>query len=138
MIKDVIDAWNDRKDILRQAIEKTFLEDVDYEEMVRLIAIHIIGIEEDDLLLVKAETDEYQGCICFLFCHDRCSCYGFHTTLAYYGSCSGCDTILGITQYQTGLPRHDQVDELMDLCLSLVQRIKRPYDYDAKEMEVSA
>lgn len=42
----------------------------------------------------------------------------------YYGSCSGCDTLLSISQYDWGLPTDEKVEEYMTLCLHLVQRMK--------------
>ena len=135
MIREVIDLWIERKGILQKAIECTDMADVSYRELVKLIAIHIIGIDEEDLVLVEADTDDYQGCNCYLFCEKHCTCYDFYTALAYYGSCSGCDTILGITGYEAGMPDSGQVKDFMDLCLDLVQSIKQPYNPDVKEME---
>lgn len=43
-----------------------------------------------------------------------------------YGSCSGCDTLLGIIGYgdYDEVPATDMIDELMTLCLHMVQRMK--------------
>lgn len=42
----------------------------------------------------------------------------------YYGSCSGCDTLLHIVEFMSGLPSKDDVDSLMKLCLHMVQRMR--------------
>ena len=42
-------------------------------------------------------------------------------TNTYYGSCSGCDTLQGIHQYEYGLPDEEQVRDYMQLCLGLLQ-----------------
>ena len=42
----------------------------------------------------------------------------------YYGSCSGCDTLLGINEYEDGLPNEEQVKDYMTLCLHLIQKLK--------------
>ena len=49
----------------------------------------------------------------------------YYWTNNYYGS---CDTLLGISQYETGLPTNEQVSEYMNLSLNLVQKIKKLYD----------
>ena len=105
-----------------------------YEELVKLIAIHIIGIKESQLVLVECNTDDYQGCNGYMFCARLSDSYNFYTALAYYGSCSGCDAIMSITRYDDGLPNSKQVKEFMDVCLDIVQSIKKPYDPNAKEM----
>lgn len=42
----------------------------------------------------------------------------------YYGSCSGCDTLQAINDYEDGLPTPEQVQEYMGLALHLIQRMK--------------
>ena len=37
-------------------------------------------------------------------------------------SCSGCDTLLSISEYGDGLPDDSQVNDYMDLCLHLLQK----------------
>lgn len=137
MIKDVIDRWHERKDNLRTAIAQTRKEDIDYKKLVELIAIHIIGIYPNDLKLQETATNDYQGYNGYMFCDSR-NCYspdGFYTTYAGYGSCSGCDALLAIKDYEEGLPSEHQTDQMLKLCLELVENIKRPYDYRVKEME---
>lgn len=43
-------------------------------------------------------------------------------TNTYYGSCSGCDTLEAINEYDDDLPREDQVSDYMILALHLLQR----------------
>ena len=42
----------------------------------------------------------------------------------YYGSCSGCDTLMGINHYGEGLPSKEQMEKYMTLCLHLVEKCK--------------
>ena len=137
MLRDVIENWEQHKDDLRKAIAQTDLGDIEYKKLMELIAVHIIGIEPKNLELQEIMPDAYQGCNGYMFCDKNGSTLSsdFYTAIAWYGSCSCCDAILGITDCETGLPAEKQVDELMKLCLELVQSIKRPYDTDAKEME---
>lgn len=46
-------------------------------------------------------------------------------THTYYGSCSGCDTLEGISCYDDGLPSESKISEYMLLALHLVQKMKR-------------
>lgn len=45
-------------------------------------------------------------------------------TDTYYGSCSGCDTLMNIADYEYGLPNDRQVREYMTLALHLVQKLR--------------
>ncbi|KOY86788.1 hypothetical protein AD998_12120 [bacterium 336/3] len=45
-------------------------------------------------------------------------------TNTYYGSCSGCDTLQAIWNYEDGLPTEEQVKQYMTLALHLVQKLK--------------
>lgn len=47
-------------------------------------------------------------------------------THTYYGSCSGCDTLKKINQYEAGLPSEDQIAAYMTLLLHLIQKMTRP------------
>ena len=44
-------------------------------------------------------------------------------TWVSYGSCSGCDTMLGITEYGTGIPNENQVKDFMTLSLHIIQQL---------------
>ena len=46
-------------------------------------------------------------------------------TDTYYGSCSGCDTLLSIKEYSNDLPTEKQVKEYMTVALHLVQKLRK-------------
>ncbi|MBR2999703.1 MAG: hypothetical protein IKF39_01790 [Oscillospiraceae bacterium] len=48
-------------------------------------------------------------------------------TYAWYGSCSGCDTIMHISHYDEGIPSESQVADYMTLALHLLQRAVEPF-----------
>ena len=103
MLRDVIDKWNQRKDVLRKAIEETIIdEDSGYKGLVEMIAIHIIGIDKGHLVLQEVTTDNYTGCNGYMFCeakddeYENPLPYDFYTAMAWHGSCNGCDAFLGI------------------------------------------
>jgi hypothetical protein len=41
-----------------------------------------------------------------------------------YGSCSGCDTLQGISDYSHAAPNEKQIDDYMTLALHIVQGFK--------------
>lgn len=85
---------------------------------------------------------DYQGTILFLIHKDTYQPYDhdYLITSVCYGSCSACDTLLGIQDYETGLPTETQLNDYMKLCLDICENIRKPYksgfddDYDV-EME---
>lgn len=68
--------------------------------------------------------DDYQGTQVFILHRDQYqpSVEDYVYTNTYYGSCSGCDTLLSINEYEDGLPSESQINDYMDLCLHLLQR----------------
>ena len=42
----------------------------------------------------------------------------------YYGSCSGCDTLLSISGYSNDIPDENQVKDYMLLSLHLIENMK--------------
>lgn len=52
-------------------------------------------------------------------------------TCVSYGSCSGCDTLLAISEYRSvedEAPNEDDIDEYMDLCRHMVMHMIAPYN----------
>ena len=45
-------------------------------------------------------------------------------TNTYYGSCSGCDTLQGISSYDGDEPSEEQIKDYMELALHLLQKCK--------------
>ena len=68
--------------------------------------------------------DDYQGTQVFILHREQYqpSVEDYVYTNTYYGSCSGCDTLLSINEYEDGLPSESQINDYMDLCLHLLQR----------------
>jgi hypothetical protein len=73
---------------------------------------------------------EYQGTQVFIIPKYKYqpNAYDYIITYAYYGSCSGCDTLQGINDYSNGIPNEEQIDDYMTLCLHLIQRMKPLYE----------
>ncbi len=76
--------------------------------------------------LTVIDDSDYQGTQIFIIPKDvyQPKIGDYVMTNNYYGSCSGCDTLKGIRNYEDGLPSEQQVKEYMNLALHLVQRLK--------------
>lgn len=135
MIKSFIKSWEKNKDKLEEFLKTHRQEEYDsYEKLVKLIFEIVINpdvnvyrfnqynIEEIDVL----NHGDYCGTLIFILHMDdyEPDLDGYVYTWVDYGSCSGCDTLLGINRYEDGLPNERQVEDYMTLCLHLVQHCK--------------
>lgn len=76
--------------------------------------------------ITELDHGDYQGTKIWLI-HKKTyqpSASDYVWTTDYYGSCSGCDTLLAISHYDSGSPDEDQINDYMNLMLNLVQKIK--------------
>lgn len=133
MEKEIIERWEKGKGNLRtwfKSHEKR--EYNDYKSLVITLINNCLNynIESENLISNKIDVSNHgkcRGTQIFLI-HKECyqpelsDYYIFHN---HYGSCSACDTLLSILEYDDGFPDDWQVDELMKLCLHLIQRMKR-------------
>lgn len=74
--------------------------------------------------ILEIDDGDYQGTEIFILHKNVYQPYieDYVYTSTYYGSCSGCDTLMGISEYDDGLPSESQVKDYMDLCLHLLQK----------------
>ena len=139
MIKDFVIAWDANKEKLREYLSTHEQEDYDsYKKIVTLLFEHVINpyLEEkrgyvyDTKKLHEIDDGDYQGTLLYLIPIDEYqpSHYQYVATFVEYGSCSGCDTLLGISQYDYGMPNSEQVEEYMTLCLHILQHFKYPFE----------
>lgn len=112
----------------------------EYAKLVRLlfeivINPYLLVNEENTYNLDKMtviDDGDYQGTQLFIIPQDTyqpCQ-WEYVMTHQYYGSCSGCDLLMGITHYDDGQPDDEQLRELMTLCLHLLQRCKIPFNIE--------
>ena len=133
MVEEFIQQWEENKHKLEEYFRTTEQSEYaqNYASIVRLIFNFCI-IKADDVTNFNLENmtviddGDYQGTQIFIIPKDtyqpRMSEYVITNT--YYGSCSGCDTLARIREYEDGLPTEDQVKEYMTLALHLVQKLK--------------
>lgn len=119
------------KDILSKVIEfvlNPYLEKIDKPKLN--------NISDDDYGSIKiVDFGDYQGTLILTFSEDEYqpSVTETYYTSVCYGSCSGCDTLQGIYQYEDDeLPNESQIKDYMTLSLHLIQNMKR---FDNNEIE---
>lgn len=132
MIKEFCLAWEKNKDKLEEYFRTTKQDEYgNYEDLVKLLFDIVINpsIESDyyrfdtENILVIDDGD-YRGTQVFILHRDQYqpSVEDYVYTNTYYGSCSYCDTLLGISGCSDELPSESQVNDYMDLCLHLLQK----------------
>jgi mRNA-degrading endonuclease HigB of HigAB toxin-antitoxin module len=135
MIKEFVESWDKHKDELKEYFKNNTQGNYSYyEDIVKLLFEKVINadLEDDydkfDVEKIKIIDDgDYQGTRIFIL-HKNSYQPGileYVYTHAYYGSCSGCDTLLAILDYNYDeKPNEQQVEDLMQLALHLLQRCK--------------
>lgn len=132
MIKEFCLAWEKNKDKLEEYFRTTKQDEYgNYEDLVKLLFDIVINpsIESDYYRfdtknILEIDDGDYQGTEIFILHKNVYQPYieDYVYTSTYYGSCSGCDTLMGISEYDDGLPSESQVNDYMDLCLHLLQK----------------
>lgn len=141
MIQKFVKAWGANKEHLEEHLKTHGMEEYnEYAKLVRLlfeivINPYLLVNEENTYNLDKMtviDDGDYQGTQLFIIPQDTyqpCQ-WEYVMTHQYYGSCSGCDLLMGITRYDDGQPDDEQLRELMTLCLHLLQRCKIPFNIE--------
>lgn len=127
MIKKFVELFEKNKMKLREVIANT--EQSEYDEYKKLFALVIKTCFEGEYEfedITEIDYGHYQGTLILVFHEDtyQPSSNETYYTIIEYGSCSGCDTLLRISGYDSGIPEKEQVDDYMTLCLEMVQEIK--------------
>lgn len=131
MIKEFVKAWEKNKGKLEEYFRTNEQEKYsNYKDLVKLLFDIIINPEKtkygedfDTKNIVVIDHGDYQGTEIFILHRDtyQPGAEDYVFTHTYYGSCSGCDTLLSISGYGDELPDEDQVKDYMQLCLHLLQ-----------------
>lgn len=136
MILEIIEKWEENKYKLEEYFKTTKQSEYsEYKAIVskifELVLVEVKnkwnGTDNFDLSRITVIDDgDYQGTQIFLIpkqtYQPRVDDYIITNT--YYGSCSGCDTLLGISSYEDDLPTESQVSEYMTVALHLVQKMR--------------
>lgn len=140
MLKFCKDKWYENKDKLEAAIMiDTKLNHCDYRYLVELIVKYILNpsIKDnynkfDTDAITVIDNGDYQGTVLFVIPRKtyQPSASDYLLTYSWYGSCSGCDTLLAIQYCNDNVPTERQVKDYMALCKDLVCNIVKPYNLD--------
>ena len=132
MISSIIEQWENNKSKLENYFRTTDqYEYCGYKQIVeKLFELCITNADEHCGFNIERMTviddGDYQGTKLFIIPKDtyQPSVDDYITTHTYYGSCSGCDTLQSICEYDEGLPTEEQVKRYMTLALHLVQKLR--------------
>jgi hypothetical protein len=133
MITELIKQWEENKHKLEEYFRTTKQNEYSsYKTIVKKVFEICLPKATDcdnwnlDRMTVIDDA-HYQGTQIFIIPTDtyQPSVNDYVMTNAYYGSCSGCDTLQAISSYDDDLPTNVQVEQYMTLALHLVQKLKR-------------
>lgn len=134
MIKEFIEKWNKYNKELEKYFKNTEQKKYsEYKDIIKSLFEIVINRDEefdcdkfDTENILVIDDGNYQGTQIFILHKDtyQPSIEEYVYTNTYYGSCSGCDTLLNISSYDDGLPTEEQVKDYMQLALHLLQRFK--------------
>lgn len=139
MIQEIVKQWEENKYKLEEYFTTTAQEKYSgsYKKILEKV-IELVITKKDDYnnydyeKISVIDDGDYQGTQLFLIPSTtyQPSVSDYLITNTYYGSCSGCDTLQSISNYDDGLPTEEQVKEYMTLSLHLVQKMKYLNDED--------
>ena len=145
MLKFCKDAWYENKDKLEAVIMMdTNLNSCEYRYLVKLVVKYILNpsIETnwekfDADAITVIDNGDYQGTLLFMIPRKtyQPTASDYLLTYSYYGSCSGCDSLMAIQDWKDEVPTESQVADYMMLCKDLVCNIVKPYNHGWREEE---
>lgn len=144
MLTEFVEAWNENKDKLEKYFKNTEQKKYDeYEKILKQLIKIVINpylsnkrYKTLDIEKIRVIDDgDYQGTQIYIIPFDlyQPDVEDYVYTNNYYGSCSGCDTLLSISNYQEGIPTPKQVEGYMTIALHLLQKFKKLEDEQFKE-----
>ena len=128
----IVNQWDAHKCELKLFFKTHLMSDYDdYEKIFRLVIKLILNGEGNSMNISDKfyviDDGNWQGTQLFI-CHEdvyQPEMNNYYITDNYYGSCSGCDTLLGILEYdEDKYPSEQQVKKFMQLALNMVQKMK--------------
>ena len=114
MIKEFVEKFEAGK----QEIENTFRakHPEDYKDIVKAV-VNVLGSDSghgvpDPERIHMIDDGDYQGTLLFVIAAKGYQPDNYWAVKVGYGSCSGCDTLLAISDYSYGPPK-DKVDPIV-------------------------
>lgn len=100
----------------------------DYVDIVKAVVEAVTTDEYNDIDPERIHTiddGDYQGTLLFVIAAKGYQPSDYWAVFVSYGSCSGCDTLQAIRDYENDTPTEDQVSQYMTLALHIVQGLKK-------------
>lgn len=134
MIEEFVKYWEAHKDNLKLWFEGKLVdgEEPTYKDIVVAIVDNVFNADDNyasfSTDVVELDDGDYQGTKIFIIHRDiyEPDLDDYYYTSDYYGSCGGCDTLLGI--YETVPDDKEKVKLLMNVALNLLQRFHKFLD----------
>lgn len=128
MIQEIIKQWEEKKHKLESYFRTTKQSEYcnSYKQILeKIFELVIDGYSADKI--TEIDNGDYQGTLIFLIPFDtyQPDFEDYLITNTYYGSCSGCDTLQGISSYDSNIPNEEQIKDYMMLSLHLIQRLQK-------------
>lgn len=142
MVKEFLEKWWKYKEGMETYFrEKGNISEISYHGIVIALVKNVLnrgvkwcGLSEEVCVI---DDGDYEGTQIFILHNDACTpeIKDYFYTHNYYGSCSGCDTLLSIVEGSNGKATDEQVKLLMRLAFDLLRNIKpmaadAQYDYE--------
>jgi hypothetical protein len=138
MLKICRDKWDKNSKKLEEILKNdTKLNSCDYKYLVEVAFESIFNSDDNEYgedLNIKAITEidngDYQGTFIYLIPRNtyQPSEYDYLMTYVGYGSCSGCDTLQAIQDWNEGAPTETQLKDFMMLCKDIIINTVKPYN----------
>lgn len=137
MIKHCLKKWEENKNVLENKLKtSTGLNECEYRDLVELVVRFVLNNDDDGITwdadrITEIDNGDYQGVLLYLIPRDYYQPNESDYLLTYvdYGSCSVCDTLKSIQDYEDGKLTESQVKRFMALCKDLVCNMIKPYNY---------
>ena len=126
MIQEFVDIYTTYKGELREYFEQHHPESYKtlVEKVVQLLNNHHDGYGKPDPKRIHEIDDgEYQGTLVYVIGDDSYQPAQYWYVRIAYGSCSVCDTLESIGNYDGHPPKPSQVNDYMTLCLHIIQQL---------------
>ena len=132
MIKEYVSKWNKNKKNLEEYFRNTRQEEYNnYKTIVTKLIELVINYNVEDSFeqldferITEIDNGDYQGTLIYVIpkgYYQPCI-EDYVYTFVYYGSCSGCDVLLAISDYEEDKPNEEQVKGYMQLALNILQQ----------------
>lgn len=141
MLKYCVKKWDANKEKLKKRFEtERYWEHCEYADILKAVIDTVLNTPIDGEVanpwdssnVHEIDDGSYQGTLLYLFPANTSQpgAGEYLMTYVYYGSCSGCDTLLAIQAdgNGTGYLTERQVNDLMELAKDLLVNMRLPYN----------